>query len=88
MVDSYFVNALSVRSFATTYLSALMFPLVLAFSLRSLLYDRHLSWYSWALSAATGCVYAFGFVLMCPQLYINHQLQSVSHLPWNVSTLY
>jgi hypothetical protein len=70
--------------FATRYLSAALFPLVLAYSLRSLVYDRHLSWYSWAIGAATSCVYTFGFVLMCPQLYINHQLKSVSHLPWNV----
>lgn len=71
--------------FATTYLSAALFPLVLAYSLRSLIYDKHLSWYSWAIGAATSCVYTFGFVLMCPQLYINHKLKSVSHLPWNVS---
>jgi hypothetical protein len=70
--------------FATRYLSAALFPLVLAYSLRSLVYDKHLSWYSWAIGAATSCVYTFGFVLMCPQLYINHQLKSVSHLPWNV----
>jgi hypothetical protein len=73
--------------FATRYLSAALFPLVLAYSLRSLVYDKHLSWYSWAIGAATSCVYTFGFVLMCPQLYINHQLKSVSHLPWNVRLL-
>jgi hypothetical protein len=71
--------------FATTYLTALLLPLVVAFALRSLLYDQHLSWYSWGIGAATSCVYTFGFALMCPQLYINHQLKSVSHLPWNVS---
>jgi hypothetical protein len=71
--------------FATVYLSALLAPVVVAFALRSLIYDRHLSWYSWAIGALTSCVYAFGFVLMCPQLYINHSLKSVSHLPWNVS---
>jgi hypothetical protein len=71
--------------FATRYLSAALFPLVLAYSLRSLIYDKQISWYSWAIGAATSCVYTFGFVLMCPQLYINHQLKSVSHLPWNVS---
>ncbi len=72
--------------FATVYLSALLAPIVVGFVLRSLVYERHLSWYSWAIGALTGCVYAFGFVLMCPQLYINHKLKSVSHLPWNVST--
>ena len=38
--------------------------------------------------ALTSCVYTFGFILMCPQLYINHKLKSVSHLPWNVSDLF
>lgn len=70
--------------FATQYLTRLLTPLVVLFALRSLLYEQHPSWYSWAIGACTGCVYSFGFVLMCPQLYINHQLKSVSHLPWKV----
>eukprot|EP01032_Pedospumella_encystans_P015608 gene15608-17839_t len=68
--------------FATTYLVALLLPVVFAFTARSLLYERHLTWYSWLIGASTSCVYTFGFVLMCPQLYINHKLKSVSHLPW------
>ena len=71
--------------FATLYLTRLLTPLVALFALRSLLYEQHSSWYSWAIGACTGCVYSFGFVLMCPQLYINHQLKSVSHLPWKVN---
>ena len=70
--------------FATTYLVALLLPVVIAFTARSLLYERHLTWYSWLIGASTSCVYTFGFVLMCPQLYINHKLKSVSHLPWKV----
>ena len=27
-------------------------------------------------------MYTFGFILMTPQLFINHHLNSVSHLPW------
>lgn len=27
-------------------------------------------------------MYAFGFMLMCPQLYLNYKLKSVAHLPW------
>ena len=27
-------------------------------------------------------VYALGFVMMTPQLYINRRLRSVAHLPW------
>ena len=70
--------------FATRGLLALFSPILLVFVLRSLMYEKHASWYSWAIGALTSCVYTFGFVLMCPQLYINHQLKSVSHLPWKV----
>jgi len=27
-------------------------------------------------------VYAFGFLFMLPQLFINYKLKSVAHLPW------
>lgn len=71
--------------FATHYIGSALIPLVLALVVRSLVYDRHKSWYSWFIGSLTSCVYTFGFVFMCPQLYINHKLKSVSHLPWNVS---
>lgn len=29
-------------------------------------------------------VYAFGFVLMTPQLFINYRMKSVAHMPWRV----
>uniref|UniRef100_T1ITR1 Lipid scramblase CLPTM1L n=1 Tax=Strigamia maritima TaxID=126957 RepID=T1ITR1_STRMM len=29
-------------------------------------------------------VYAFGFLLMLPQLFLNYKLKSVAHLPWKV----
>lgn len=70
--------------FATSYLFSLLLPVVILFSLRSLVYEMHRSWYSWFIGSLTGCVYTFGFVLMCPQLYINHKLKSVAHLPWKV----
>lgn len=71
--------------FATVYLSTLLLPIVIGYSCYSLIYERHLSWYSWGIGALTSCVYTFGFILMCPQLYINHKLKSVSHLPWKVT---
>jgi hypothetical protein len=67
---------------ATYYLGTIILPLVIGAAVRGLLYDQHVSWYSWAISTLTSCVYAGGFVLMCPQLFINHKLESVSHLPW------
>ncbi len=71
--------------FATRYIGAALIPVVLAFVVHSLVYQRHKSWYSWFIGSLTSSVYTFGFIFMCPQLYINHKLKSVSHLPWNVS---
>lgn len=68
--------------FAIRYLSILLFPMIFASIIYSLVYEKHASWYSWFISSLTSCVYTFGFITMCPQLYINHQLKSVSHLPW------
>nr|GMC60695.1 cleft lip and palate transmembrane protein 1 homolog [Ipomoea batatas]GMC68195.1 cleft lip and palate transmembrane protein 1 homolog [Ipomoea batatas] len=45
---------------AMKYLSYLLFFLVVCFSIYSLMYDRHKSWYSWILSSLTSCVYMFG----------------------------
>jgi hypothetical protein len=96
------------------YLSYILYPLIFGYSVYSLLYDTHKSWYSWydtnvmfyfkmtflflsrVLSSLTGCVYTFGnigsfdcktdplegFIMMCPQLFINYKLKSVAHLPW------
>ncbi|XP_019184201.1 PREDICTED: cleft lip and palate transmembrane protein 1 homolog isoform X2 [Ipomoea nil] len=71
---------------AMKYLSYLLFFLVVCFSIYSLMYDRHKSWYSWILSSLTSCVYMFGFIMMCPQLFINYKLKSVAHLPWRQMT--
>lgn len=38
------------------------------------------------LSTLVGAVYTFGFILMCPQLYLNYKLKSVAHLPWRQMT--
>ena len=64
------------------YLLVLVLPLVLANAARSLIMDMHCSWYSWFIGSLTASVYALGFVLMMPQLYINHKLKSVSSMPW------
>ncbi|XP_008795274.1 cleft lip and palate transmembrane protein 1 homolog [Phoenix dactylifera] len=71
---------------AMKYLSYVLFFLVACFSVYSLIYERHKSWYSWILSSLTSCVYMFGFIMMCPQLFINYKLKSVAHLPWRQMT--
>ena len=40
------------------------------------------SWYSWGLQSLVNGVYAFGFLFMLPQLFVNYKLKSVAHLPW------
>lgn len=67
---------------ATRYLSYALYPLIFCYTIYSLLYQEHKSWYSFILNTMVGCVYTFGFILMCPQLYINYRLKSVAHLPW------
>ncbi|KZV32526.1 hypothetical protein F511_36731 [Dorcoceras hygrometricum] len=71
---------------AMKYLSYVLFFLVACSSIYSLMYERHKSWYSWILSSFTSCVYMFGFIMMCPQLFINYKLKSVAHLPWRQMT--
>ena len=65
---------------ATTHLLYVVLPLVFGYSVYSLLHISHKSFYSWFLGSLVGFVYAFGFVLMTPQLFINYKLQSVAHM--------
>ncbi|KAH6833825.1 Transmembrane CLPTM1 family protein [Perilla frutescens var. hirtella] len=71
---------------AMKYLTYVLLFLAVCFSIYSLKYERHKSWYSWILSSLTSCVYMFGFIMMCPQLFINYKLKSVAHLPWRQMT--
>jgi hypothetical protein len=64
------------------YLSYALYPLVGGYAVYALMYQTHKSWYSWVLNSLVGAVYTFGFILMCPQLYLNYRLKSVAHLPW------
>lgn len=56
-------------------------PLLLAYAAYSLVYDTHKSWYSFVLATLVGSVYAYGFLMMVPSLYINYRLKSVAHMP-------
>lgn len=64
------------------YLSYLLYPLVIGGAIYSLLYQHHKSWYSWSINSLVNGVYAFGFLFMLPQLFVNYKLKSVAHLPW------
>ncbi|XP_074663188.1 putative lipid scramblase CLPTM1 [Tubulanus polymorphus] len=71
---------------AFRYLSWLLFPLLVAYSVYSLFYQEHKSWYSWVLSLLYGFLLTFGFIMMTPQLFINYKMKSVAHLPWRMLT--
>ncbi|XP_014471311.1 PREDICTED: cleft lip and palate transmembrane protein 1-like protein [Dinoponera quadriceps] len=64
------------------YLSYLLYPIVIGGAIYSLLYQPHKSWYSWTINSLVNGVYAFGFLFMLPQLFVNYKLKSVAHLPW------
>ncbi|CAG0882256.1 unnamed protein product [Cyprideis torosa] len=64
------------------YLMVALIPLVVGYAVYSLLYVPHKSWYSWFIQTLVGFVYAFGFLFMFPQLFLNYKLKSVAHLPW------
>lgn len=64
------------------YLSFVLYPLVVGYAVYSLIYHPHKSWYNWTLTSAVNGVYAFGFLFMLPQLFINYKLKSVASLPW------
>ncbi|KAL1840723.1 hypothetical protein VTJ49DRAFT_163 [Mycothermus thermophilus] len=56
-------------------------PLLMAYAVYSLVYETHKSWYSYVISTLVGSVYAYGFLMMVPSLYINYRLKSVAHMP-------
>lgn len=67
---------------AMKYLSWVLYPLCLGGAVYSLIFTPHKSWYSWTVQTTVNGVYAFGFLFMLPQLFLNYKLKSVAHLPW------
>ena len=80
------LTALTIESdrLATRTLGVALLPLVIGYTLYSLVYEEHVGWVGWAISSAASAVYALGFVMMTPQLFLNWKLKSVAHLPWRV----
>ena len=66
---------------AFRYMYYLAVPLLIAYGVYSLYYDSHKSWYSYTITTLVGSVYAYGFLMMVPSLYINYRLKSVAHMP-------
>lgn len=71
---------------AFKYLYMVAIPLLVAYAIYSLMYDTHKSWYSFIITTLVGSVYAYGFLMMVPSLYINYRLKSVAHMPGRAMT--
>lgn len=71
---------------AFKYLYMVAVPLLLAYAVYSVIYDEHKSWYSFIITWLVGSVYAYGFLMMVPSLYINYRLKSVAHMPAKAMT--
>eukprot|EP00471_Norrisiella_sphaerica_P013181 CAMPEP_0184502222 /NCGR_PEP_ID=MMETSP0113_2-20130426/49675_1 /TAXON_ID=91329 /ORGANISM="Norrisiella sphaerica, Strain BC52" /LENGTH=210 /DNA_ID=CAMNT_0026891285 /DNA_START=11 /DNA_END=643 /DNA_ORIENTATION=- len=71
---------------AIKYLGTIIMPFVIAYCIYSLVYEKHKSLLSWMITSLASVVYAIGFILMTPQLFINYKLKSVAHLPWRTLT--
>ena len=80
------LNALTHESdrIATRTLGVILLPVVVLYTLYQWAFVPQIGWYSWLVTSASSAVYALGFILMTPQLFLNWKLKSVAHLPWRV----
>ena len=61
---------------AFKYLYMIGVPLLIIYAVYSVLYESHKGWYSFILTTLVGSVYAYGFLMMVPSLYINYRLKA------------
>uniref|UniRef100_A0AAR2LDK3 Lipid scramblase CLPTM1L n=1 Tax=Pygocentrus nattereri TaxID=42514 RepID=A0AAR2LDK3_PYGNA len=65
--------------------SSFIFYSIITFTIFAVtVYFSPYSWYFWIINSLVSGVYAFGFLSMVPQLYVNYKLKSVVHLPMSV----
>merc|ERR1712176_488656 len=71
---------------AMKYLSYVLYPLLFGYSIYSLCYNEHKGWYSFIIGTLVSFIYMMGFLMMCPQLYMNYKLKSTAFMPWRMMT--
>ncbi|CCW60470.1 unnamed protein product [Phytomonas sp. EM1] len=67
---------------AVRWLIYCMAPILIGYSIYSLVYSEHKSWYSFFIHTQVQFIYFFGFAAMTPQIFVNYKLKSVGQLPW------
>ena len=67
---------------AAKYLFFGMVPLLVIYSIYSLIYHSFKGYYNFVLSTLVRFIYWFGCAMMTPQLFVNYKLKSVAHMPW------
>lgn len=77
-------DTMNYDTIAKSFLSLILYPLVMGSALYSKKFYVYSSTWSWIISNLANAVYTFGFITLCPQLYVNYRLKSVAHLPWKV----
>ena len=81
------IESLELDKMAVDSLGSIIGPLVIIYAMYSLFLTPQTGWYSWLITTLSTLVYALGFVLMTPQLFLNYKLKTVAHLPWRVLCL-
>ena len=62
----------------------IIIPIIIIYSIYSLFTNEYKSFYSFFLKACVGAIYAFGFLAMFPQVYVNYKLKSVAGMSGTV----
>lgn len=51
---------------AMKYMTWAMIPLIIGYTIYSVMYNEHKGWYSFILNTLVGSIYTFGFIQMTP----------------------
>jgi hypothetical protein len=76
--DEYKGETNDADSEGTRLLIWILIPLVIAYAVYQLVYSEHRSFLSYFMHCTTGAFYAFDFLLLLPQLYVNYRLKTVA----------